>query len=612
MKSNVSDYLVLVTHIYRDATSLCTADVSDLRDLKTIRSRVKDEGLSFLTITLPSFCADFDKSLERGFIDSKCFRNFGKYRAIPHFLRGMLSRIFDLETGRIYDQTDDFTSAVSPIISCVRQICLAFKKVELSCAPKRNAAALNSFVTVEHSFEMFSLPREERESFSRVSSMLWGNMLHDLRVSDVLPRHGPGATADRITGNQKYVWRRWHERLEPYFPIAGLGYINTEDVERQLEGVSFVSSEREQPVRVTLVPKTLKGPRVIAIEPSCMQYTQQGIRAELYARIESNWLTGQHINFTDQTINQSHAMSGSKDGLLATIDLSDASDRVPRDLALEMFRCNPDLRDAIDACRSTHAELPSGAVIGPLRKFASMGSALCFPVEAMYFYTICVKALLRAQSLPETYRSLEIVGRQVYVYGDDIIVPSAYADTVIEHLQWYNCKVNSAKTFVSGKFRESCGVEAYAGYDVTPTYVRQEPPDNRRQVSRLISWVATANLFYKRGFWSTAQHMFSRVERHLGKLPYVSETSGLLGRFSFLGYRTVERWSVKYQRLEVKAWCPRSVRATDRIEGNAALMKSLLKLEGLIDLWAERDARHLERFELHGEVAIQRRWSPVT
>lgn len=613
MKSNVSDCLELMRVVYIDSTSLCTADVSDLRDLKTIQSRVKDEGLSFLTITLPAFCSDIEKCLQQGFVDSSCFLQFRKRQgAIPHFMWGMLSRIFNVETGRIYEQDSRNAIDVPHILNCIRQICLCFKKVELGCSPEREAAAIENFVQTEHSFGMFSLPREDSETFRLLSSMLWGRMLWHLRPSMFTPKHGPGATADRISGNRKFVWRSWHERLEPYFPIASNGYVITEDIERVLEDVTFVPAEEEMPVRVTLVPKTLKGPRVIAIEPCCMQYAQQGIRDVLYDIIESDAYTSGRVNFREQSINQALAMNSSSDGLLATIDLSDASDRVPRDLALSMFDDNPELRDFIDSCRSTSAQLPSGVIVHDLKKFASMGSALCFPIEAMYFYTICIVALFRATGLPVTSSNLMFLSYMVHIYGDDIIVPSMYAGAILDHLQKYNCKVNTSKTFVSGRFRESCGVDAYDGYEVTPTYFRSLRPKDRRQASRIVSYVSTANLFYKKGMWRTSQLMFKWVEKIIGNLPYVSETSSALGRVSYLGYQTVGRWSDRYQRFEVKAWVPRPVYRTDELDGHGALMKSLLKLHGLKDPWASRDARHLMHSALHGEVAINRRWVPLT
>lgn len=629
MKSNVSDHLEVIRGVYEDACIKCIADVSDLRDLLTIKSRVESQGLSFLTITLPNFCKDFERSLSLGFIDPTCFRYFRKYGAIPAFLRGLLGQIFDRETGRIYDETQKDTSDIPTVVESVRQICLTFKKQEIGCTPAREAAALANFIEIELSFDSFSASKPDIEEFTSVSDVLWHNMLGGLHLDMLVPRHGPGATAERISGNQKFAWRYWHDRLEPFFPIIDNGYVISAVNGIEFEKVTIVKPELEQPVRVTPVPKTLKGPRIIAIEPCCMQYTQQGIQKLLYEVIESNWLTRGHVNFRDQSINQELALISSKTGLSATIDLSDASDRVPRDLALAMFSSNPDLRDAIDACRSTRAEMPDGTIIGPLRKFASMGSALCFPVESMYFYTICVAALLKRSNLPVSPLNVYNVSRGIYVYGDDIIVPTADANAVLDYLRKYNCKVNKSKTFTEGNFRESCGLDAYRGYRVTPIYLRRQCPKNRRQVQELISWVATANLFYLKGYWRTASLLYTRVERVLGTLPYVSPRSPGLGRVSLLGFRSIERWNRKLQRFEVKAWVPRPVYRSDKIDGYSALQKSLHRLRErslslptfderrLIDpqrpemgfeVPISGDAFHLERSELRGAVALQHRW----
>jgi len=637
MKSNVSDLLELMEAVYIDATMKCTADVSDLRDLETIRSRVENEGISFLTITLPQFCSDFERSLHIGVIDSKVFRSFRKTQAIPAFLQGMLSQIFNRETGRIYDNvpldSEAATSDIPTIVEAIRQICLLFKKVEISCTSERTQAALNAFVETEQSFDSFSLSPEDFDVFRRTSRVLWTSLLSSIELSSLVPRHGPGATADGVLGNQKYRWSKWHDRLEPYFPLVGNAYpLGTPADSEELEIVSIVSKEKEQPVKVTPVPKTLKGPRIIAIEPCCMQFAQQGLRDALYDRLERHKISAGHVNFRDQTINQALAIDASSTGRLATIDLSDASDRVPWELAMEMFSVHPDLHDAIEACRSYSAVLPDGRLVSPLRKFASMGSALCFPVEAMYFYTICVIALLKSHNLPVTSRNCFKVSRDVYVYGDDIIVPTTNADVVLDHLRKYNCKVNVNKTFVGGSFRESCGVDAYAGKLVTPTYLRHLPPEDKRQASELVSWVATSNLFYLRGYWRATSIMRKRIDRILGPLPYVSETSPALGYISFLGYQSVGRWNDDYQSLEIRAWVPSPVRRTGELGGYSALAKSFESLDrlyktaqtsrdssitmsrGLRDLkvlMTNRDARHLEHFALHGAVVLKRRWVPA-
>jgi hypothetical protein len=601
---------------------------------------------------MPQFCSDFEKSLQDGCIDPMIFRSFRKVKAIPAFLQGMLGRLFDYETGRMlneYDPNNEVAESDKPtIVEAVRQICLLFKKVEIPCTFERTRAALDAFVDNEQSFEAFQLQNDEIAAFKAISHVLWDPIVSSCELSELVLRHGPGATAEGISGNSKYRWLYWYDRLEPYFPLLGAGYpLGASVSAEELEIVSIVPREQERPVKVTPVPKTLKGPRIIAIEPCCMQYAQQGIRDWLYDQLESSRLTRGHVNFRDQSINQELALDASSTGLFATIDLSDASDRVPRELALEMFSSHPDLRDAIEACRSDSAELPDGRIVKPLRKFASMGSALCFPVEAMYFYTICVMALLEAHNLPATPRNCFRVSRGVYVYGDDIVVPTTYATFVLSHLQKYHCKVNSKKTFLSGRFRESCGMDAYDGVSVTPTYIRQMPPENKRDEKSIVSWVASSNAFYIRGYWRTALFMRKRIDSIVGPLPYVSETSSALGYFSYLGTQNLRkqiwsfgdrqkrpgrhrdfRWSEKLQRHEIRALVPEPVYRTDELVGYSALAKSLKnqdtvkypvsgsedwrrllpwnRINTLVPLAA--DEHHLERYALHGAVTLKRRW----
>jgi hypothetical protein len=613
LKSNVSDYLELIQCIYKDACIKCLADVSDVRDLITIGHRLEHEGISFLTITLPEFCKAFERSLQFGYIDSTDFLGFGKSGQIPAFLQGIVSHVFDKENGRIYDDKIVSAADKSVFVEAVRQICLAFKKIEIPCTPERAHEAIRSFVTIEQSLQTFSLQEEDYNAFKLVSSVLWDSLVSSIELTRCTPRHGPGATAERVSGNQKYSWSEWADRLEPYFPVVDNGFpLGIPYDSQELESLSILSMEQERPVRVIQVPKTLKSPRTIAIEPSCMQFVQQGIRDVLYKDIETYYLTRGHINFSDQTINQKLAIVGSKTGQFATIDLSDASDRVPRSLALEMFRSNPDLRDAIDACRSTSAKLPSGEILSPLYKFASMGSALCFPIEAMYFYTICIVALLRAHNLPSIASNVFNVSRDCYVYGDDIIVPTTYASIVLDYLQKYNCKVNFNKTFVSGSFRESCGVDAFAGYEVTPTYLRQLYPENKRQSKNILSWVKTANLFYLKGYWRTASFMRKRIELLMGPLPYVSERSPVLGHISLLGYQSTERWNENTHSFEIKGWVPCPVYRPDVLEGYGALFKCFERLNRHVnDDIQSQDALHLERSAQHGAVILKRRWAPA-
>lgn len=619
MKSYVSDLLEVAICIYRDAVAKCTAVTLDDRDIDTLTSRVKHEGLSFLTITLPSLGKELDKSLALGMIDPTFFRSFKKKAKAPALLQGFFDRVFH-EDGRIRNEPS------IQAIEGIRQIAYAFKKLEVPCTPRRVRRALDKFIGNEQVFDE-PVALEDQNYFSQVSHCLWYNTFGNEDSSlllNVIPRHGPGATAERIAGNGKFKIRRWHERLEPYFPVLENAFANADArLEPEFQKVTLVEEDGEQPVRVIPVPKTLKTPRIIAIEPVCMQYTQQALAEAIVDRLERHELTSGHVNFRDQGVNRAKAISSSKDGRFATLDLSSASDLVPYELAISMFDGDPDLMDAIKSCRSTRAQMPDGTII-PLRKFASMGSALCFPVEAMYFYTICVAALLRRQNLPVTYRNALRVSRQVYVYGDDILVPTHLAEVVIDHLHKYCCKVNVDKSFTMGKFRESCGMDAFDGEAVTPTYIRQKPPNDKRDAKAIVSWVSASNHLYKRGYWLTSAILLKRVESIIGTLPIVGNNCGGLGKSSFQNVVSIDRWGKRLQRPEVRTWAAQPVYRKDRLNGNSALLKCLLRLErGPDDSAADPfryarpvgftmptpvDARHLERTARHGAFVLKRRW----
>jgi len=603
MKSYVSMLFAVAEKVIYDVFGRCSARGSADRDLLTLRSRIEHEGLSFLTITLPSFGADFERSLSQGFIDPKNFLSFRKFRQIPAFLQGIVSLVFNADTGRILDEPS------IDAIEGIRQMAYTFKKIKIACAPSRVRRAFESYISDEQSLQV-PLEPKQIEQFRSVCNCMWPMVLSvsDLEPLRTIPAHGPGSTAERISGNQKYAFKQWHSRLEPYYPIFPNAFTSVDALgDKRFKELTVLSSDQEPPVRVVTVPKTLKSPRIIAMEPVVMQYAQQALSRALVKRLEAAKITSGHVNFTDQKVNQRLAMNSSITGHLATLDLSSASDRVPLSLVEVMLESNPDFRDAVLACRSTRANLPTGDVIS-LRKFASMGSALCFPIESMYFYTLCVGALLEKRSLPVTSRNAFLVSREVYVYGDDIIVPSHDAEFVVDYLHKYYCKVNMSKSFWSGNFRESCGMDAFKGKQVTPVYLREVCPDNKRSVNELISWTKTASLFLEKGYFLTSDFLYKVVENILGKLPFVHDTASGLGRLAYGKSYTIEKWSTNTHVPLVRAWVPSPVYRKDKLTGYAALLKCLLTLESRVSQEPSMDKDHLSRTARHGTVTLKRRW----
>jgi len=427
----------------------------------------------------------------------------------------------------------------------------------------------------------------------KVSDLLFGRQLSNLDGMiyrrELVPKHGPGATADSLYGNQKWTLPTWHERLEWLFPYQEYAIPNFKYWE-EAQGVELLAPSAEPPVKLTAVAKTHLTPRLIAIEPTCMQFVQQAISRPLCEMLEADSVSKHFIGFEEQWPNQAMARVGSEDGSLATLDLSEASDRVGNWLVETLYENYPHFVEAVQACRSTRVKLPSGEIIS-LRKFASMGSALTFPIEGMVFTAIVFEAVLRAKGLRATRTAIMQFRDMVRVYGDDIIVPTDTAETVIDSLENFGFKVNRRKSFWTGEFRESCGKEYWKGYDVSIVRFRKAFPASRHDVDELVSTVATRNLLFKSGLRETAAFLDEELERLLTFYPYVAETSPVLGRLHESGLYQIDSLHGDYQSPVVRGWVVKPKIPLNGIEGHNALMKCLLESIGE----PNADPEHLTR-----------------
>jgi len=570
-------------------------------DIKTVQCRVKHEGLSFLTISLPSFGNDFQKSLDQGYVDPYLFLGFKRRACLPVFLQGFMGHVFDRDSGRLLNEPS------IDAIQSIRQITLMFGKIALPCTPRRTRKAMDAFIKCEHDVRRSdtSFNGALERDFRRISSLLYARAFTkvDRKVyyGELVPSHGPGSTADSLRGNGKFRQKTWTRRLEEILP-SGEFLLPNFRYYRELEAVDIVEPGQEKPVKVTPVPKTLKTPRIIAIEPTCMQYAQQALLPEILGALagtpksrKTHWqddFLHCALGFEDQTPNQRMAQEGSLTGSLATLDLSEASDRVSNQHVRALLVNHPHLHRAVDASRSRKAEVRGHGVIR-LSKFASMGSALCFPFEAMTFLVICLLGIEDALNTPLNPKLIKKLRSQVRIYGDDIIVPVEYVDAVVQRLHTFGYVVNSGKSFWTGRFRESCGKEYYAGEDVSIVKVRRTLPATKQHVPDVISLVSLRNQLYFAGYWRTCKWLDEEVRRVLKYFPVVASTSPVLGRHSFLynPNRNIERMDENLHRPLVKGYVVSSVSPSDKLDDIGALLKFFLKRGGLPSV----DEKHLER-----------------
>jgi hypothetical protein len=576
------------------ATRCCT---SATRDITTVASRLEHEGLPFLAITLADYGKAIEKWLDHGRVGPKSdlpsFR-WNSRTGFPRFLSGFLTRVFDPSNGVLLHEPD-----IEAIIA-LRQLTLMFSKIALPRDPRvsvkssngggqpvvskaRESKAMLGFVQCEQELKESDskLTPQQRVDFIRVSDLLFRDLFslvdRDIFEGNLFPKHGPGATADRLSSNGRWFQQSWTSRLERILPYGEYALPNWSYYD-QLEKTEFLEPGQERPVRVITVPKTLKAPRIIAIEPSCMQYMQQGILRSIRDALQRDDFLSRVIGIDDQDPNRVMARKGSLGRGLATLDLSEASDRVSYQHVRLMMRNHPHLLEAVDATRSRKADVPGHGVIR-LAKYASMGSALCFPVEAMTFLVMCFLGIEETRStLFSSRRQMMPFRKQVRIFGDDIIVPVDTVPSVVTNLEAFGHRVNRGKSFWSGNFRESCGREYFMGHDVSIVKVRQVFPTQRQDASGVISLVELRNQLYNAGFWQATRWLDKRIRKLIIFFPNIEPTAPLLGRECFLGYKS-ERMHPNYLSPLVRGYYVVAESPPDGLEGTGALLKCLHRLE---------------------------------
>lgn len=554
------------------------------RDLSTLLERSDKEGLSFLTSTLPLL----GKALLRAFETRtfSCPTGFKKRKgtAIPRFLGGLLTGVIGDDGKLLYDVDH-------PSLTDFLQICFLFYKVDLPYSAKQIKKVLKNFVEVEDELKEMGI---KDDSILKEASDLVKKVLHGFDPMEITPRHGPGAVATRERGSRKWIFKRKYNSIHKVYPYYAYFIPSRQSLLRSISAYKEMEVHESGCARVTLVPKDSRGPRLISMEPLEYQFVQQGIARSLVKHLEKKCsLTRGCVNFTDQSINQNLALKNSLTREYATLDMKEASDRVSLQLVKKLFCQRQDVLKSLEATRTTHTELPSGEKI-ELSKFAPMGSALCFPVEALIFWSLAMVVK----------RRMGIRGR-VYVYGDDIIVPKRMVSPLFKILPLYGLKFNEEKCFTRGYFRESCGMDAYRGIRCTPVRMRKRLPVSRKEVSFLVSGVEFSNHLWERGYWHSADYVRNVCEKFLhvdvlrsprvyfGGLSYVSFTSkGAITETAKV------RFNKGLQRHEVR--CALSLQAQKKQDYSPESR-----------LFANLVCQFTEKVAVPHTVSLKMRWTPL-
>jgi hypothetical protein len=582
-KGRADRFLGLYAAILKDVAAYHPNLVKGLdRDLSRLKSLVKQRGENVFLLDLPAVGKVFDRSLDDGVLQPIALptaRRINTRTNIPRLFQGLWLRVFTID-GVLQQNID------SNDVLFLRTLFFALKKYRKNCTPASLYKAIEEFYDVES-----QLPPPSHHWDGDGSSLFRSDLghLHDLvspgeatslfgniklgetrllddaqRVADIIAsgfgeflpqnhrfRHGPGAVSDASSAKSyKYSFPAWGARLQQVFPGEVFALANP-----SILGYGFDLSQvlplREGCSRLIAVPKTQKGPRLIASEPTCHQWAQQSIRDFLDGCIRTSFI-GDSIDFRRQDLSGTDALAASVDGSRATVDLSSASDRLSCYVVQRIFRRNLSLLGAMIASRTRfieNREDKKSPRLHKLRKFSSMGSALTFPVQSLCFFVLCVAAGLNFYGLTATPRRIRKIASLVRVYGDDLIVPAQWMPLVRELLTLCKLKVNDTKTYSVGNFRESCGTDAYKGDVVTPAQVLELYDESR--LTSVQSVVDTSNNLHMKGFWHAADWLKSSLPPKIKRLIMVRGTD--VGCFGFESFSKMvpiaakKRWNEDLQ-----------------------------------------------------------------
>lgn len=584
MKRSDMDYLEVVACILNDIKLLIPDTANDLdRDFTRLSRIVKTRGYDILFLDFPECLKVLDKGLSSGYLNFRAIpKSFGTTReGWPKLFGHLFTKLFD-DQGTLSEDVN------LDIVFYTRQLLAVFKKINLECTKDATLEAVQDFVKIEdhlpapsgswhgwcgHTngvsrpsmFDIFpggdldcpgkyvSVSRRLIKYFQFCADYVSAS-IGDLDYRDLVPRHGPGAVSDARTGDDKFIFPFWPSRLEEFFPQAYFGQ-HSEDALYQ------DSSPDEHPAKLIAVPKTLKGPRLIASEPTALQYCQQSLLTFLRLRLPE--ALRQCVSFSSQEPSRELCLEASRTGSHATVDLSSASDRLSLWLVERFFRRNPKLLEAFNCSRSIY--LSDGTDSGcfkliRMKKLAAQGCAFTFPVQTIIYATAAIAVVMYNRGSKLRSSSVFRAAREVRVFGDDIILPSPYVSDLAHLLSEMFLKVNGSKTHSEGYFREACGMDAFKGYDVTPVYVRSVSLASTPE--SLSSFVDVRNNAYSRGLFSLAKLMDRYIDEGYGNLiPFSHDDMSCLRRVTFLkpsGRPSRWRFNRSLHRFEVLAICVKS------------------------------------------------------
>lgn len=454
---------------------------------------------------------------------------------------------FDLQQAglRPWDVPPECSPRAFAAEQLAKSIVKKFVDDDPATAAVREAMAVQKFLDANSCCRQYDFAASTRDAPSwvemcingareEISRLLWDNsQMSAVRWRDIYRRgyFGPGSsqaaeaedtfsklTSPRLSVKSESLYQQWLMDTE-FDPLGKVELL------RRFCGGSVKVSDA---VNISTVLKNREIDRTIGTETSITGFYQLGLGGVFTDLLKRRW----DIDLSKQQfINRHLAREGSATGLLATIDLSSASDTISLDLCRNILP--REVFDILLRLRAEYAILPDsfGRECVRLSMVSSMGNGFTFPLQTIIFGSV-IRSAYRLCGI--TPRGASANRPNWGVNGDDLICRSEAYNLVVDVLTRFGFVVNRAKSFNDGYFRESCGGDFFKGHYVRGVYIQTmtTPQDVVSAINRLIVWSARWDIPLPR----SCEYLLSLLSFFPLVPPWESDDAGLHIPRSFLTY----------------------------------------------------------------------------
>lgn len=237
-----------------------------------VNRRVRKEGLSFLTKTLPKLGKAFDKALNGEPFDSVQLGFKSKPNSkLPILMGEFFERIFDSECRLLLQPC-------AQSVKVIRDFCGLFYKLKLPYTTDQEQQVISAFKQTEVDLLTSDAVLAEiakklhapdpinrwdsptQVSVARGARDLLSRLFLRFDPTNIVPRHGPGAVATRQQLSEKFKWSNVSSRITDLYPFDEYFCSSMGEVCDKFRDFSNLGSA-SLPARVLLVPKDSRGPR---------------------------------------------------------------------------------------------------------------------------------------------------------------------------------------------------------------------------------------------------------------------------------------------------------------------------------------------------------------